>query len=200
MAFTRRSGDGQLLTDPVGFCQAELAASAPPPIRGLDEALVDQDGWVPSPSNPSDLGAAEELLRWRVETVMAIPLHRFLGLSLVDPERPAQGIVLEVGDAAMNNAAVLHGGIFTALLDVACYLSVLPHLASGENAVTHDLTASILKPVTGGSRLSVRGEVVKLGRTTVFTRAEATVDGSVVAFGAVTKSRVTAGPPPSAGL
>lgn len=96
----------------------------------------------------------------------------------------------------MNNATVLHGGIFTALLDEACYLAVLPHMGPGENAVTHDLAASILKPVKAGSLLSVRGEVVRLGRSTVFTRADATVDGSVAAFGTVTKSRVKAGPPP----
>lgn len=152
---------------------------------------------MPPSSAPSAADADEELLRQRVETVLAIPLHRFLGLRLAHPERPGEGIVLEVGDSAMNNAAVLHGGIFTALLDVACYLSVLPHLGAGENAVTHDLTASILKSVKAGSRLLARGEVVKLGRTTVFTRGEATVDGSVVAFGTVTKSRVAVGPLPN---
>lgn len=153
---------------------------------------------MPPVSDQSAAGADADLLRERVETVLAIPLHRFLGLRLANPEDPAQGILLEVGDSAMNNAAVLHGGIFTALLDVACYLSVLPHLGAGENAVTHDLTASILKSVKAGSRLLTRGEVVKLGRTTVFTRADATVDGSVVAFGTVTKSRVAVGPQPGA--
>lgn len=135
-----------------------------------------------------------DLVQERVQTVLAIPLHRFLGLRLAEPEQPAEGIVLDVAGAAMNNAAVLHGGIVTALLDVACYLSVLPRLGAGENAVTHDLSASILEPVKAGSLLRVRGEVVRMGRTTVFTRAEATVEGRAVAFGAVTKSRVAVSP------
>lgn len=155
---------------------------------------VDHNGAMPPTGQEPPAEDARQLLTQRVETVLAVPLHRFLGLALADPADPAEGIALDVGESAMNNATVLHGGIVAALLDVACYLSVLPHLAGHENAVSHDLTASILKPVPAGSRLRVRGEVVRLGRTTVFTRADATVNGQVVAFGSVTKSRVAAPP------
>ncbi len=55
----------------------------------------------------------------RVATVLDIPLHRFLGIRLVDPDRPAAGIVLDVQEPALNNAGVLHGGLVPALLDVA---------------------------------------------------------------------------------
>lgn len=142
---------------------------------------------APHPEGPS-------LLTKRVESVLAIPLHRFLGVALAKPDEPAQGIVVEVGDASINNAAVLHGGVMTALLDVACYLAVLPHLGPDENAVTHDLSASILRPVPAGAGLEVRGRVMKLGRSTVFTRAEATVGDDVVAMATVTKTRVRVPP------
>ncbi len=122
--------------------------------------------------------------------VLAIPLHRFLGIQLVHPDDPAKGLRLHVGGEAVNNADVLHGGVLTALLDVACYLAVLPHLGAGENAVTHDVSASILRPVPGGSDVLVTGEVVRIGRTLVFARSEATAAGRPVAFATVTKSRV----------
>lgn len=69
----------------------------------------------------------------RVVSVLDIALHRFLRVTLLDEADPAAGITFSVGDAAVNNGGVLHGGIVTALLDVACYLAaVLPHLADEE--------------------------------------------------------------------
>jgi uncharacterized protein (TIGR00369 family) len=132
---------------------------------------------------PADLSA-------RVESVFAIPLHRFLGIELLDPRDPAAGLVLPVEQPALNNAGVLHGGIVTALLDVACYLALLPRLADGQNAVTHDVAASLMRPVAAGSRLQIVAEVVRLGRAVAFLRAEARVDGVVVGSGQVTKTVV----------
>ena len=126
----------------------------------------------------------------RVEGVLDIPLHRFLGLDLADPAAPEVGVVFDAGPATLNNAGVLHGGIVTALLDVACYLALLPELADDENAVTHDVSASLMRPVAAGSRVHVRGAVVRRGRSIAFLRAEATVDGVVVGAGQVTKTMV----------
>jgi uncharacterized protein (TIGR00369 family) len=132
---------------------------------------------------PADLTA-------RVQGVFAIPLHRFLSIELLDPRDPAAGLVLPVEEPVLNNAGVLHGGIVTALLDVACYLALLPRLADGQNAVTHDVAASLMRPVAAGSRLEIVGDVIRLGRAVAFLRAEARVDGVVVGTGQVTKTVV----------
>lgn len=124
----------------------------------------------------------------RVAAVLDVPLHRFLGIALADPGRPAAGITLDVGEATLNNAGLLHGGIVSALLDVACYLALLEHLGPEENAVTHDLTVSLMRPVARGRQVALVGQVVRRGRSIVFLRAEATVDGTVVASGQVTKT------------
>jgi uncharacterized protein (TIGR00369 family) len=125
--------------------------------------------------------------------VLDIPLHRFLGVELVDPARPEAGIAFTVLEPAVNNAGVLHGGIITALLDVACYLALLPSLAAEENAVTHDITASLMRSVPHGARVELAGTVVRRGRSVVFLRAEATVDGAVVAAGQITKTMLRTG-------
>ena len=138
--------------------------------------------------------ADPDLLAARVAGVLDIPLHRFLDVQLRDPEQPAAGLVVEVGEAARNNADVLHGGIVSALLDVACYLALLPELADDENAVTHDVTASLVRAVPRGARLEVVGTVVRRGRSLVFLRTEAMVDGKVVAYGQVTKSLLRTAP------
>lgn len=124
--------------------------------------------------------------------MFAIPLHRFLGIRPIDPTSPAAGIVLPPTGAAVNNASVVHGGIIAALLDVASYLAILPVLAPAQNAVTHDLKASLMRPVPHDAEVRLVGTVLRCGRTLAFLRADATVDGVLVATGQVTKSLVSA--------
>jgi uncharacterized protein (TIGR00369 family) len=138
---------------------------------------------VPSPT----------VLAARVQAVLDIPLHRFLGMELRDPAEPSAGIWFPVAGPAQNQAAMLHGGVVYTLLDVASFLALLPHLADDEHAVTHDLTVSLLRPVSAGKRVDVRGTVLRRGRAVSFMRAEATVEGEVVAAAQVTKSVVRAG-------
>lgn len=128
----------------------------------------------------------------RVRAILDIPLHRFLGVQLLDPADPPAGISFPVGEAAQNQAALLHGGVVTALLDVASYLALLPHLDDAEHAVTHDLSVSLLRPVGPDESVTVVGEVLRRGRAVAFLRAEATADGRTVAAAQVTKSIVPA--------
>ena len=133
----------------------------------------------------------------RVQAVLDIPLHRFLGVRLLDTGNPAAGISFPVGEAAQNQAALLHGGVVTALLDVASYLALLPQLDDAEHAVTHDLSVSLLRPVGAEEEVAVVGSVLRRGRAVAFLRAEATVDGRTVAAAQVTKSIV---PTPGSGI
>jgi uncharacterized protein (TIGR00369 family) len=129
----------------------------------------------------------------RVQAVLDIPLHRFVGVQLLDPADPPAGIWFPVGPSAQNQVRLLHGGVVTALLDVASYLALLPHLADHEHAVTHDQAVSLLRPVGADSRVEVVGTVLRRGRAVAFMRADATVDGRLVATAQVTKTVVPAG-------
>ncbi len=126
----------------------------------------------------------------RVQGVLDIPLNRFLGMELRDPADPSAGVWFPVGPSAQNQAAVLHGGVVTTLLDTASYLALLPQLSDAEHAVTHDLTVSLIRPVAAEERVDVTASVLRRGRAVAFLRAEATVDGAVVAAAQVTKSVV----------
>ncbi len=133
---------------------------------------------------------SDTVLAARVQAVLDIPLHRFLGMQLRDPADPSAGIWFPVAEPAQNQAAVLHGGVVYTLLDVAGFLALLPSLGDGEHAVTHDLSVSLLRPVGAGKRVDVTGSVLRRGRAVAFLRAEASVDGVVVAAAQVTKSVV----------
>ena len=136
---------------------------------------------------------SDELLAARVQAVLDIPLHRFLDMQLRDPGDPSAGIWFPAERPAQNQAGVLHGGVIYTLMDVASFLALLPSLSDGEHAVTHDLSVSLLRAVAAGKRVDLTGTVLRRGRAVAFLRAEATVDGEVVAAAQVTKSIVRAG-------
>jgi uncharacterized protein (TIGR00369 family) len=136
---------------------------------------------------------SDNVLAARVQAVLDIPLHRFLGMELRDPAEPSAGIWFPVAPPAQNQAAVLHGGVVYTLMDVASFLALLPSLSDAEHAVTHDLTVSLLRPVAADERVDVTGTVLRRGRQVAFMRAEATVGGQVVAAAQVTKSVVRVG-------
>jgi uncharacterized protein (TIGR00369 family) len=128
----------------------------------------------------------------RVQAVLDIPLHRFLGMRLRDAADPSAGVWFPVDGPAQNQAQLLHGGVVYTLLDVASFLALLPHLGDDEHAVTHDLTVSLLRPVAADKRVDITGTVLRRGRAVAFMRAAASVDGEVVAAAQVTKSVVRA--------
>jgi hypothetical protein len=78
--------------------------------------------------------------------------------------------------------------------DDAARHRLLPGTASPagrrQHAVTHDLTVSLIRPVPADARVDVIGSVLRRGRAVAFLRAEATVDGAVVAAAQVTLSVV----------
>ena len=132
----------------------------------------------------------DSVLATRVQAVLDIPLHRFLGMALRDPAEPSAGIWFPVAPPTQNQAALLHGGVVYTLMDVASFLALLPSLSDEEHAVTHDLTVSLLRPVSADARVDITGTVLRRGRAVAFMRAEATVDGQLVATGQVTKTVV----------
>lgn len=136
---------------------------------------------------------SDRVLAARIQAVLDIPLHRFLGMQLRDAADPSAGIWFTVDQPAQNQAGVLHGGVIYTLMDVASFLALLPSLSDEEHAVTHDLVVSLIRPVSAGKRVDLTGTVLRRGRAVAFMRAEATVDGEVVAAAQVTKSVVRAG-------
>jgi len=129
----------------------------------------------------------------RVRAVLGIPFHRFLGMELRDAADPSAGVWFPVAEPTMNPVGSLHAGVIYSLMDVASFLALIRHLEDDEHAVTYDLTVSLLRPVGPGKRVDITGTVLRRGRQVAFMRAEATVDGQVVAAAQVTKSVVRAG-------
>lgn len=134
----------------------------------------------------------EELARVR-EELSEVPLHRFYGLEVLEMAPGRGRAAMTVSDDTSNVHGWLHGGVYYAVLDVAAYLGVVPLLEVGENAVTHDIHVSVLRPGRRGQTLTLSGRVRRRGRSLVFCEAEAWIDGKLAASARVTKSIVRDG-------
>ncbi len=124
----------------------------------------------------------------RVTAVLDLPLHRYLGVSLIDPADPAAGATFHVAEPTQGPGGWLHGGVVYALLDMTCYLALIPRLAEDKIAVSHAVNISLMKGVPGDSSVQLTAEVVRLGKSLAFLRAEAHAGGHLVATATVTKS------------
>lgn len=124
------------------------------------------------------------------DRVLRHRFHRDCGLTLV--ERDGDGAVCRfaVNDYTVNPAGMLHGGILYAMMDVTAYLAVLPTLAADENAVSHDVHVSVLRPVAE-NHVDLHARILRRGRGVIFVRIEARdAGGRTAATASVTKSVV----------
>lgn len=125
-----------------------------------------------------------------VAKVLELPLHQFIGLELIEQQPGKAQARVVAGPNTLNNVGAVHGGIYYALLDAVAYLAVIPLLQSGENAVTHDIHVSVMRPVATGETIDLFGRVTRRGRTLIFAASEARVEGKLIAAAQVTKSVV----------
>lgn len=124
------------------------------------------------------------------DQVLRHRFHRDCGLTLL--ARDGEGTVCRfaVNDYTVNPAGILHGGILYAMMDVTAYLAVLPTLGEGENAVSHDVHVSVLRPVAD-DHVDLHAHILRRGRGVIFIRIEARdAAGRTAAAATVTKSVV----------
>lgn len=123
-----------------------------------------------------------------VAAVLDLPLHKYVGLELIDPSDPARGVRVDVGETNVNPSDNLHGGIVPLLLDVAAYLAAAELFEPETDAVTATNSVSLLRPVPSGKRFTASASVDRLGRNALFITAVAKCDDQIVATGQIVKA------------
>ena len=116
------------------------------------------------------------------------PFAEHMGFDVV--ERSDGGSIIEclVEAEHANTRGVVHGGVLSALIDMACGVAVAyqPSIG-GRGAVTVSLTINYLQPALIGDRLRAVGKRAGNGKRIV--ACEAAIDdqaGSMVAMGVAT--------------
>jgi uncharacterized protein (TIGR00369 family) len=79
-----------------------------------------------------------------------------------------------------NPAGTVQAGVQSVLLDAAMNFALLAALETGERAATLEMKVSTMRPARGGDRLTVRGEVMRLGKRVAYLQAFARSGGGVV--------------------
>lgn len=129
------------------------------------------------------------------DDVLAHPLHRACGLTLVRAENGESEVGIELNDFTLNPEGALHGGMLYTFFDVASFLAVLTLLDADRHAVSIETHTSVLRAAFRGDRVRLRSRVERLGRRLASMRAEAHAikpDGGekLLATGSVTKAIV----------
>lgn len=102
---------------------------------------------------------------------MARNKHTFdkhLGVGLVDRKGGYCRVRLKLKPAHLNNGGIAHGGVITALCDIALAGAVGSKLSEGEWCVTVNLNVEFINPAFGGVEIFAYGKVIKRGRTLAF--------------------------------
>ena len=126
--------------------------------------------------------------------VAGLPFHVHCGLEILECADGRSRARFRTDPPVLNNTGILHGGILYALLDTAAYLAVASRLPADRNAVTNDLSVSLLRAVPADRVVELEGTCLKAGRRLAFAEARALVEGTLVGRAQVTKSVVAWSP------
>jgi len=124
----------------------------------------------------------------RLQKVLDHPLHQFLGVADITSENGRGEIRITVTPELVNPAGLFHGGVVYVLSDVCAYAGLLSVLNDDEEAVTHDLHVSVLRPAKLGDNVVFTSEVINRGRQLCFLDVTASVNDKAIATVRVTKS------------
>lgn len=124
----------------------------------------------------------------RLTKVINHPYHQYLGLTDFTTENGLGRLRLVVTEKLINPAGALHGGVVYAVLDVVAYTALCSQLADDQEAATHDIHVSVMRPTMLGDVLEFTAKVEKLGWRLAFLTATAEVGGKTVATARITKS------------
>jgi uncharacterized protein (TIGR00369 family) len=107
-----------------------------------------------------------------------LPLHRALGLRLVESSAESARVALEISELTAGGVGgSVHGGLLALLVDVAMLQALIPNLdpAKDEPAGTADLNITYLRPVLG-KRAIAEARVLRKGRQLAVVEVEISDD------------------------
>lgn len=130
-----------------------------------------------------------EIAASEVAKVLAAPIHRHLGLRVVECGGGKSHLSFIAGPATQmdESGGRVHGGILALLMEPAALIASLDLLPDGKTAVTADLHVSVMRPAPPGQEITLLGRVVRPGTTLFFCEAEAIADGKLIASARLTK-------------
>ncbi|MGF1604898.1 MAG: PaaI family thioesterase [Rhodothalassiaceae bacterium] len=128
------------------------------------------------------------------QTLMDHAYQRYMGVELLEQRAGFCRTGLTVTEAIDNLGHTLHGGVIYSMMDVTSMLATLPALSESEYALTTALSVNLMSPAPRGMRVEFQAEILRAGRTAVFTLCHAykcptAADHRLIATAQLSKSR-----------
>ena len=120
----------------------------------------------------TDKALMERIIAFRAKSENQSPFGLYLGLEIVDIDKGEATVTVPYAKHLAGNSltGVLHGGIITTTLDVACGLSVIAALGGPTTIATLDLRIDYLKPASPDEAVFAYGHCYKVTRNVCFVR------------------------------
>jgi uncharacterized protein (TIGR00369 family) len=98
------------------------------------------------------------------KTVNTCPYFSLLGMKIEDLDPGQSRVVIDVQPKHLQPFGLVHGGVFSSLLDASAFWAVYTGVDEGVAMTTVEVKLNYLAPARSG-RLIGRGRMIKLGKT-----------------------------------
>ncbi len=118
--------------------------------------------------------------------VNASPYFQLMSMRLLDFDIGSSDLEILVETKHLQPFGVVHGGVFSTLIDAAAFWAVYPEIDEKFGMTSVDLKLNYLAPAKAG-KLVARGRKIKLGKTLGLGEAEVlNEEGKILAHGTST--------------
>ena len=129
-----------------------------------------------------------------VHHILSTPIHAHFGLRLIAMAPGESTLAFVAGpQTQMAGGGRVHGGVLSLLLEPPALMASIGMIPADCNIVTADIHIGVLRPVPPGAEVTLRGRVIRPGRTLFFCESEAWVGDRLCASARLTTAVVPEG-------
>jgi uncharacterized protein (TIGR00369 family) len=127
-----------------------------------------------------------DYLRAILPTINQCPYFKLISMSIAEIEEGKSLLEIDLGVQHLQPFGMVHGGVFSSLVDASAFWAVYPLLEEGVGLTTVEMKLNYLAPAVTGKMIG-RGTCLKLGKTLALGQAEIVDDqGKLLAHGNAT--------------
>ena len=127
-----------------------------------------------------------EYLRAIIPIINACPYFQLISMSIVSLGKGTSRLEIDLSPKHLQPFQMVHGGVFSSLVDATAFWAVYPLLNDGQGLTTVEMKLNYLAPIVTG-KMVARGTCIKLGKTLALGQTEIKDEaGRLLAHGTAT--------------
>ncbi len=119
-------------------------------------------------------------------TVNQCPYFQLISMSIIELGEGTSLLEVSLGEKHLQPFGMVHGGVFSSLIDASAFWAVYPLLDEGLGLTTVEMKLNYLSPTLKG-KMVAKGQCLKLGKTLALGQSEIhDQEGRLLAHGTAT--------------